>query len=156
MRRAGQHRLQARGQLLPARIESLGAGQRVQPPLLDAMHQLARLARGGHKVVPAPRDVRFRVEAQNAPGDGVAMMVVVEEPAVEAGLAQRRLNRVKVHTRFYAQSGGWPPAGASATESCSEALTVDSKAPANRLGIPLNLTAPPAPPLGRGTARRIW
>ena len=91
--RARQHRLQASGQLLPARIEPLDAGQRVQPALLDAMHQLARLARGGHKVVPAPRDVGLLVQAEDAPGDGVAVMMVVEEPAVEAGLADCRLNR---------------------------------------------------------------
>jgi len=62
------------------------------------MHQLARLARGGHKVVPAARDVRLFVQAQNALGDGVAVMMVVEEPAVKAGLAECGLNRVKVHT----------------------------------------------------------
>jgi hypothetical protein len=55
------------------------------------MHQLARLALGGHKVVPAPRDVRLFVQAQNAPGDGVAVMMVVKQPAVKAGLADCRL-----------------------------------------------------------------
>jgi hypothetical protein len=49
------------------------------------MHQLARLARGGHKVVPAPRDVRLFVQAENAPADGIAVMVVVKQPAVKAG-----------------------------------------------------------------------
>ena len=31
-------------------------------------------------------------------GDGVAVVMIVEEPAVEAGVAQRGLNRLEVHT----------------------------------------------------------
>ena len=58
------------------------------------MHQLARLALGGHKVVPAPRDVRLLVEAQNVLGDRIAVMMIVKQPAIEAGLAQRGLNRL--------------------------------------------------------------
>ncbi len=84
---------------------ALGAGQRVEAGLLDAVHQLARLARGGHKVVPAPRDVRLFVETQNAPGDGVAVMVVVKEPAVMASLAYGCLNCLNVHTRHDTRPG---------------------------------------------------
>jgi hypothetical protein len=55
------------------------------------MDELARLACGGDEVVPAAGDVRLGIEAQDASGDGVAVMVVVKEPAVEAGFAQMRL-----------------------------------------------------------------
>src|ERR1700739_5040087 len=61
------------------------------------MQQFARLSGGGHEVVPAPRNVRLWIEAKDALADGVAVMMVVEEPAVVAGLAQCRLNRVEVH-----------------------------------------------------------
>ena len=61
------------------------------------MHQLARLAGGGDEVVPAARDVRFGVEAENVRGDGVAMMVIVKEPAVKGGVAESGLDRLKIH-----------------------------------------------------------
>ena len=61
------------------------------------MHQLARLAGGGDVVVPAAGDVGFGVEAEDALADGVAMVVIVEEPAVVAGVTEGRLNRVQVH-----------------------------------------------------------
>ena len=53
---------------------------------------------GGKEVVPAARDVRLLVEAQNALADRVAMMMVVKKPAVVAGLAQSCLNRFQVHS----------------------------------------------------------
>src|ERR1039458_3998220 len=69
------------------------------------MHQLARLARCGHKVVPAPRDMQLGVHAQNAPGDGVAVMMVVKEPAVKAGLLDGSLYCFKVHTGHDTRAG---------------------------------------------------
>ena len=62
------------------------------------MHQLARLARRGNEVVPAARDVRLLVEAKDASADRIAMMMVVEEPAVVTGVAQSCLNRFQVHS----------------------------------------------------------
>ena len=76
----------------------LGAGQRVEAALLDAVHKLARLAGGGNEVVPAARDVGFGVEAKNAFRDGIAVMVVLKEPAVEAGVAEGCLDLVEIHT----------------------------------------------------------
>jgi hypothetical protein len=96
--RAGEHGFEAGVQFLPARILGFAAGQRVEAALLDAVHQLARLARGGNEVVPAARDVGLRVEAKNARGDGIAMVVVVEEPAVEGGVAESGLDCVEIHT----------------------------------------------------------
>ena len=63
------------------------------------MHQLARLAHYRHKVIPAARDVRLLVEAEDARGDGIAVMMVVKEPAVNAGLANGRLYCFEVHIR---------------------------------------------------------
>src|SRR5437763_218050 len=94
-----------RGQFLPARIEAFGAWQLVEAALLDAMQQLARLARGRHKVVPAARDVGFFVDAEDAPGDGVAVMMFVEEPAVKASLADCGLHRVDIHTGHDTRAG---------------------------------------------------
>ena len=74
------------------------------------MHQLARLARGRHKVVPAPRDHGVFVQTQNAPADGVAVMMIVKQPAVEAGLADCLLNRIKVHTGHFTRAGSLRPA----------------------------------------------
>src|SRR5579862_5533424 len=61
------------------------------------MDKLARLPLRRHKVIPATRDVRLGVEPQDALADGIAMMVVVEEPAFVAGPARGYLNRLQVH-----------------------------------------------------------
>ena len=48
------------------------------------MHELARLTAGGNEVVPAASDVRVRVDAQDASGDGIAMVMILKEPAVDS------------------------------------------------------------------------
>jgi hypothetical protein len=58
------------------------------------MHQFARLACGRDVVVPAACDVGLGVEPEDAGGDGVAVMVVVKQPAVKAGLADCGLDCV--------------------------------------------------------------
>ena len=75
-------------QFLPTGVLRFCAGQRVEPGLFDAMDELARLACGGNEVVPAARDVGIGIERENARGDGIAMMVIVEEPAVKRGFAE--------------------------------------------------------------------
>ena len=72
-----------------------GSGSR--RPCFDAMHQLARLACGGNEVVPAACDVQLSAQPEDAVGDGVAVVVIVEEPAVELGVAQSGLNGFEVH-----------------------------------------------------------
>jgi len=42
--------------------------------------------------------VGLRVEAKDARGDGIAMVMVVEEPAVKGGVAQSGLDLVEIHT----------------------------------------------------------
>ena len=80
-------------QFLPTGIKRLAAGERVEAGLLDAMDEFARLACGGDEVVPAARDVRFGVQAQDVGGDGVAVMMIVKQPAVYGGLAESGLDR---------------------------------------------------------------
>jgi len=51
----------------------------------------------GDEVIPAAGDVSFGIEAEDVGGDGIAMVVVVEEPAVERGGAKSGLDGVEVH-----------------------------------------------------------
>ena len=59
---------------------------------LDAMHQLHRLAVGGDQVKPAAGGEAVGRQSQHAVGDGVAMMMVVKEPALVMAVAQGSLN----------------------------------------------------------------
>jgi hypothetical protein len=61
------------------------------------MDELARLAAGGDEVVPAAGDVGVRIDAEDAPGDGVAVVMIVEEPAVDRGGAKGGLNSFQLH-----------------------------------------------------------
>ena len=84
-------------QFLPGRVAAFGTGERVELAGLDAMDQLARLAFCGDDVVPAAADEAVVGQAEDAGGNGVAVMMIVEEPGFDAGLAQSGLNRVEVH-----------------------------------------------------------
>src|ERR1017187_10366643 len=79
---------------------------------LHAVRQLARLALGRHIAIPT-RGVRLLIQPQDAPADGVAVMVAVKQPAVKASLADCSLNRFEVHnghdTRC-GRPGGYPNA----------------------------------------------
>ena len=61
------------------------------------MDQLAGLTIGRHEVVPAPRDEHVRVQTEDAVGDRIAMVVVIEQPDVELGFAQGGLEAVELH-----------------------------------------------------------
>ena len=61
------------------------------------MDELPRFALGGNKVIPAARDVRVLIQAENAARDRVAVMVIVKQPAVETGLAERGLHCIELH-----------------------------------------------------------
>ena len=79
-------------ELLPGGVGVFAAGEGVELAGFDAVDELAGLAFGGDEVEPAAGDEAVLVEAEDAVGDGIAMVVVVEEPAVEVLLAQGRLN----------------------------------------------------------------
>ncbi len=74
-----------------------GAGEGVELAGLDAVDEFFGLAGGGDEVVPAAGDVGVRVEAEDAVGEGVAVVVVVEEPAVEFIFAEGGLDGGEVH-----------------------------------------------------------
>ena len=68
---------------------------------LDAVYQLHRLALSGNQVKPAARDHHARRKAEHAISDGIAMMMIVEEPAFVAAVAERSLNFRKIHCVNY-------------------------------------------------------
>ena len=75
-------------EFLPGGVGVAGAGEGVELAGLDAMDELAGFAFGGDEVEPAAGDEAIGVEREDAIGDGVAVVVVVEEPAVQLVLAQ--------------------------------------------------------------------
>jgi predicted RecA/RadA family phage recombinase len=89
---AGDGLADGRVKLLPAPVDDLAAGQRVELETLDGVDDADRLARGGHVVEPAARGEAAVAEAEDAVGERVRAAEVVEEPAVEPRLAERRLN----------------------------------------------------------------
>ena len=93
---AGEHGFQAALKLLPGGVLVLVARQRIQLSRLDAMNELLRLAVCRDKVVPAARDKTVR-EAKDAVRDWVAVVVVVEEPAFELGVADCGLECLEIH-----------------------------------------------------------
>ena len=66
--------------------------------MLDAMHELAGFAGSGDVVIPPSRDVGLGIEAEDSLANGVAVVMIVKEPAVVTGIAERRLNCVQVHS----------------------------------------------------------
>src|ERR1700732_1788382 len=64
---------------------------------LDLVDQLNRLAFRRHEVKPAPRNHQSSRQAEHPVGYGIAMMMVVKEPAVEVTFAQRSLNGGEAH-----------------------------------------------------------
>ena len=61
------------------------------------MDELARIAAGGDEVIPAAGDVGVRIEAEDASGDRIAVVMIVEEPAVELRGAKGGLNGFQLH-----------------------------------------------------------
>ncbi len=81
----------------PTGIAILGAGKRIKGAAFDAMHQLARFTIRTQKIIPAARGLQVVGKTQNAIGEGIAAMVVKEEPTVEVCLAERSLDQFKLH-----------------------------------------------------------
>ena len=100
-----EHGLKTRGQFLPTGINAFRSRQRVKAALFNPVNQFARFAKAGDEVIPAPRDVRLRVEAENPFADRIAVMMIVKEPAIVARIAQRSLDRFQVHRRNSTATG---------------------------------------------------
>src|SRR5215470_16512907 len=63
----------------------------------NAMHQLHRLAFTWDYVEPAARDHQALRQPQDLVGDGIPVMMIVEQPSVKAALGQGGLNCFHVH-----------------------------------------------------------
>ena len=61
------------------------------------MDEFLRLACCGNEIEPAAGDVHLRVKREDAVGERVAMVVVVEEPRVDGGVAKCGLDCGDVH-----------------------------------------------------------
>src|SRR5581483_6048636 len=106
LRRAAEHRLKACRQLKPTGVKAFAPGKRIEAALLHTMNELARIPVCRNEVVPATRDVRLFIKAENMSCNRVAMMMIVEEPPIMPRVAQGELNRLEVHTEILRGSGG--------------------------------------------------
>src|SRR5580658_402626 len=73
------------------------ARQRIEVSGFDLVDEFYRFAFGGNQVKPAPGHHQARGQAEHAVGNGIAMMVVVEQPRVNIAFAQGRLDGGEVH-----------------------------------------------------------
>src|SRR3984957_5870442 len=75
----------------------LAAGKRVEMPRLNLVHQFRRLSLCGNQIEPAARDHQTGRQTEHAISDGIAMVMVVEKPAVDVPFAQCSLDGGQVH-----------------------------------------------------------
>src|SRR5437867_8229024 len=92
-----KHRLDLVKKFLPPGIYAFSAGQGVEMSGLDSVDQLDRLSACGDQVEPSPRNHQAIRQSKDAISDGIPMMMVVKQPAVDIALAQGGLNGGKVH-----------------------------------------------------------
>ena len=84
-------------ELLPRGVLAFCAGECVELEAFDAVNDFFRLSVRGDEVEPAAGDEAVLVEAENSVGDGVAVVVVVEKPAVKVLGADGGLNGFEIH-----------------------------------------------------------
>ncbi len=92
-----EHGVETTLELLPGGVDAFGAGEVVELAGFDAMDELAGLAFGGDDVVPAAADEAGSGKAEDGGSNGIAVVMVVKEPGVEAGGAKGRLDGFKMH-----------------------------------------------------------
>src|SRR5438874_12997253 len=92
-----EHLLELFKKFLPPGIYALRARQTVEMSGLDSVDQLDRLSACGDQVEPSPRNHQAIRQSKDAIGDGIAVMMIVKQPAVDIALAQGGLNGGKVH-----------------------------------------------------------
>ena len=88
-------------------------GEGIEFEGLDAVNEFLGLAVGGDEVIPAAGDEALGVETEDAAGDGVAVVMVIEEPAIKSSGGDGVLQGVEIHRendnsdwRGWAR-GGW-------------------------------------------------
>src|SRR5947208_14298979 len=67
---------------------------------LDSVDQLDRLSACGDQVEPSPRNHQAIRQSKDAIGDGIAVMMIVKQPAVDSALAHVGLNDGKDHRQI--------------------------------------------------------
>ena len=98
---AGKQLSQLPAQLFPARVGQLAPCERVQRPLFDLVHQFPRLASRWYEIKPPARRHAVVSQAEDVARDRVAMVMVVEEPAVNLAGPQFGLNGFDVRHDGY-------------------------------------------------------
>ncbi len=66
-------------------------------PSLDFVDQLLRFAFGWNEIKPAAGDHELLRQSQHPVGDGIAMVMIAEEPGVEVAFAKGSLDGGKFH-----------------------------------------------------------
>src|SRR5277367_1319229 len=86
---------------------------------LNLVYEFGGFALCRDQVKPSPRDHQIRGQSQNPVSNGVAVMVIIEEPCVDIPLAQRSLYGRKVHgqTTILTTSGGLGESGLEPTNN---------------------------------------
>ena len=64
------------------------------------MHQFAWITKGRHQIIPAPGDEALRIQTKNAVSNRVAMVMIVKEPRIDLGFAQRCLDAFNLHEPY--------------------------------------------------------
>ncbi len=87
-------------ELLPRHIHPSLAGQRVELGGLDPVHKPDRITRGRYPVPPAATGMSGAVQTENPVGGHIAVVEIVEEPAVESRFTNGFLDGVQIHGLF--------------------------------------------------------
>jgi hypothetical protein len=74
-------------QFLPTTKDKFSPGKRVEFELLDRLHNFNRFARRRDIIEPAARRQHLFVQFQNPVGERIAVPEIVEEPAIQFGIA---------------------------------------------------------------------
>src|SRR3984885_5508647 len=93
---AGEQLSQLTVKLFPAGIYLLAPRKRIKCALLNLVYQFSRFASGGDQVKPSPCRHSILSQAEDAASDRVAMVMVVEQPAVNLAGPQFRLDCLDV------------------------------------------------------------
>src|SRR5204863_10159635 len=92
-----KHLLESVEQFLPGSVGAFRSRQYVEVTRFDFVDQLLRLAVRWNEIEPAARHHQLFGQPKYAICNGIAVMVIVEQPGVEVAFAEGRLNGGKVH-----------------------------------------------------------
>ena len=95
--RLAEHLLDGRVELSPGAVESLLAGERVEPRGLDRGDEADRLPLRRNEVEPAPRRHLLEIETEHAVREMIAVVEIAQQPAVDALFLESSLNLLDVH-----------------------------------------------------------